>query len=254
MKSLPCLNSQAIVAPNETRRKGIAMSGTISVTMQQSAIYNAMIPPEGPRSVSMALDFAASDQYDVDFTLAYAQKTISVVQTVWVDNSSNPQPVLFSVAGTGQKFTAPPYAQGSFPVIAAIRPKIAVSSVNSAATVTLLWLNVPLPSSQWYPAGNSSVTPATAQTAASDTIAAGGTAQTVFAAGSIVTQGIVINPSTATETLYVDFVHAAADTAPGPNGTTFELLPGQKCNVPPLTGAVSVNAATTGHAFTAFQF
>lgn len=80
------------------------------------------------------------------------------------------------------------------------------------------------------------------------TIAAGGTAQTLFAAGEVKTEGIITNPANATESLFVDPVAAATTT---PAGTTFELQPGQSFTVGPAAGAVTVNAVTTGHAFSA---
>lgn len=87
------------------------------------------------------------------------------------------------------------------------------------------------------------------------TITTGGTAQTAFAANSIVTQGLIFNPRNATESLFVDLVNSAQNVqGGGTNGTSFEVVPGQLFLCPPSTVLVSVNAATTGHAFVAVRF
>ena len=87
------------------------------------------------------------------------------------------------------------------------------------------------------------------------TIAAGGTAQTCFPANSIVTQGIIFNPNNATESLFVDLINAAQNVqGGGTNGTSFEILPGDSFACPPSSILVSVNAATTAHAFVAVRF
>jgi hypothetical protein len=49
-------------------------------------------------------------------------------------------------------------------------------------------------------------------------------------------------------------VNAAGVVAPGANGTTVELVPGQSQAFPALVTSISVNAVTTGHAFTAVQW
>ena len=94
------------------------------------------------------------------------------------------------------------------------------------------------------------VGPPTSHTAAaaSTVIAAPGTAQTVFPAFSIVTAGIVQNPKTATETLYIDGVAAANTTG---TGTTFGIQPGDSFICAPSANDWTVNALTAGHAFAA---
>jgi len=80
----------------------------------------------------------------------------------------------------------------------------------------------------------------------SSTITTGGTAQVATAANTSRKSWCVQNPSTATELLYVRLNGTASAT------TGTELTPGsQVCSVANLidTSAISVFAATTGHAF-----
>lgn len=93
----------------------------------------------------------------------------------------------------------------------------------------------------------------TAIAAGTTTITLGGTSQTLFSAAAIVAGAFVTNPSTATEVLCIDPTGAAATTTPA--GSTFCLAAGQTFTVPAgLTNAVTVNAATTAHAFSAVRY
>jgi hypothetical protein len=88
--------------------------------------------------------------------------------------------------------------------------------------------------------------------AASLTIAAGGTAQQLFAANTILLGYRVQNPSTATESLFVDDSGNPATTT---SGTTIELQAGQFYESPfAVATSVSVLAATTGHPFKAARY
>jgi hypothetical protein len=82
-------------------------------------------------------------------------------------------------------------------------------------------------------------------------IATAGVPVTVFAAGTIVNVADIINPSTASEPLYVDLVGPALAGAP----TSVPLLPGQAYRVSaPICTPVTAVAATAGHAFVAVSY
>lgn len=82
------------------------------------------------------------------------------------------------------------------------------------------------------------------------TIAAGGTQQTLAALNANRKALVIQNPATATENLYVAISGSATVNGAG---NYAELVPGGSCVVDidnmVYTGAVSVNAATTGHRF-----
>lgn len=83
------------------------------------------------------------------------------------------------------------------------------------------------------------------------TIATGGTAVTVFAASSIFRYADIINPPTATETLYVD-IHGTASAG---SSTSIPLVPGAAYRVSgPINTAVTAVAATSAHAFVAVSY
>ncbi len=86
---------------------------------------------------------------------------------------------------------------------------------------------------------------------AASQIASANVAVTVFPAGSVVNVADVINPATAIEPLYVDFVNAAA----AGSATSIPLQPGQSYRIScPLASAVTAVAATAGHGFVAVSY
>lgn len=214
------------------------------------AVINATIPTEGPKAIPQTLDFTVANTVVVDFTLAMSQGRITAIQTLWMDNSENEQPVQITVEGTQQIITFPAGAQGTIPIIAANRPKFTCVSNGDVALQTV-WLNVPMPAALWFPAQGAAQA---ASAAASTSIVAGGTAQNVWTPGTVPSGGaVVLNPIGASESLFVDIVQAATDVSPAVNGTTVELPAANDFVIPAgFQGNVSVNAATTGHKFVAY--
>lgn len=224
---------------------------TINVLTQQTGIFNSLVPPEGPKAISQSLDFTTASSFLIDFTQAYAQGVISVVQTIWCDNSENSESITFSVAGTNQNITFPPFSQGSLPCISAVRTKLTATSATTTATVDCQFLNVPLPIGVW----DARAVVATGSAGNATEITTGGTAAVAFVGGTVQNGAVITNPIEATESLFVDPVNPAGVAAPGAHGTTFELAAGQSFRVPAqYANDVSVNAASSGHTFTSWQY
>ena len=222
--------------------------------VNQTNILNAVVPPEGPKSAAVVLDFTSTDTVIVDFTITTAQGKISTIQMLWVDNSLNDAPLTVTVQGTSQNIDIPAGAQGWFPVVATNRPKF-VCTTPPGPVITSLWLNVPVAQGYWFPNGNG----ATGSVASLNfSVTTGGTAVDAYATVpgvSMVPSGgaVIKNPDAATEPLFVDIVNPAQLAEPGTLGTTVELAAGQSFVVPPnFMGNVSVNATTSGHAFVAY--
>jgi hypothetical protein len=90
----------------------------------------------------------------------------------------------------------------------------------------------------------------TAKGGAAHAVVTGGTPVVAVTAGTVVGGGMIRNPVGASEVLLVDLVNPAQSSAPGTNGTTFEVPIGDGFDIPPgLTNQVSVNAASSAHAF-----
>lgn len=111
-------------------------------------IFNALIPKEGPKAIPFNFDFSVQPSYAVDLQNQQARGFISMVQTIWIDNSLNDQPVsiLFDVIGQNVKFG--PRWQGYFPVMVVNPPKFLISSPGGQTTQVVL-MNVPFPAGNW---------------------------------------------------------------------------------------------------------
>lgn len=223
--------------------------------VNQTTILNALVPPEGPKSLAVQLDFTTVASIIVDLTITTAQGKISTVQMVFADNSANTAPLAIAVSGTSQTIRVPAGAQGWFPVVATNRPKLTFSSPAGSPVITCLLLNVPVAQGYWFPFDTNARSSAKAPLVFA--VTTGGTAVVVWnsTAPNIVPSdgAVIINPKAATESLFVNIVNTAGTTAPGANGTTVELAAGDAFTVPPgFVGTVSVNAVTSGHTFTAY--
>lgn len=94
------------------------------------------------------------------------------------------------------------------------------------------------------------VTPSAANAAS---VVTGGTAVTAFLASSFGNGAYITNPYAATESLFIDQTGGTPGTTAG--GTVEEIIPGQTWRAAgPLTTTVQVNAASSGHSFTAIKY
>lgn len=198
-----------------------------------------------------------------------------IPQAMRIDNLASANSVLVSETSTGwsELVQAGFVRTVQFPAVK--DPIFTVAGVGGAATV-VLWLY------DWPAFPDSSFNPATAagqfsvsiigqpitviiqgtmpppapvsyiQASGGFTITVGGTSQACFAPGEIVTQGVITNPFSATESLWVTAVGNAVIGGGAP-GTTEELIPGQSITFGPAAGAINVNATTAGHAFVAYS-
>lgn len=221
----------------------------------QVGIYNALIPPEGPKALGFKLDFIDFQTNVIDFTYAYGQRIITILQSVYVDNSLNTAPVTVTCENAPfWSVTLEAGWQGTFAVVAPVRPKFQVSTTGSCI-VNMIWMNVPIPENTW-PTGAAASSGSAPVGAGTITVPTGGTAVTPFGAAFVFSNGgFISNPAEATENLFVDPVNTAGVTAPGTGGTTSEIFPGGSYTIPPgVKATVSVNAVTSGHAFTAIAW
>lgn len=110
-------------------------------------IFNALIPKEGPKALQTNLDFTVQGVYNVDLLLQQQRKQLSVIQTIYIDNSNGANPVTIVVRGTGQNIICPPKAQGFFPALVANPPQFTITSAG--AIVNIAFINVPVPAAVW---------------------------------------------------------------------------------------------------------
>ena len=225
-------------------------------------VFNGYAPTEGgPVAIPMSLDFSVNGEIDFDIIDETARGVLAFVQSIWVDNSVNPNPLIFKFAQTNQKLVIPAFAQGLWPVICPAGLRAVVTTTPGAGIIPqIILLNVPMPMTQFGPLAvtinnvNASMVPVAAVAADhSSTVAVGGTSQALFAANAAAKRRVVYNPSTNPESLFVNFGGVAA----GPNNS-MEIMPGGylDTSVAPIdqTAWTINNVATAGMHYVAKEW
>ncbi len=114
-----------------------------------TAVFNALVPKEGPKAMAINCPFASATEFSIDLTLSQTQKYLSLVQGVYIDNSLNADAVtLVCGGGTSQKIVFPPNAQGYLPLLVS-RPTTFTVSSAGGVNVPIIFLNVPVPAIIW---------------------------------------------------------------------------------------------------------
>lgn len=242
------------------------------------------VPKEGPLAIPASYDFSSGTASPIQVDLSYLiaqQVRMSMVQSVFIDNSGNNQPVVVSVGGTTQQIALYAGWQGFFPILATGVPKFTIATAGTGI-VNVQYQNFQIQASQWpaNPANASSVTipvsdaildatvsanrvqtlmkvaPATVVDH-SGTIAVGNTAQQLMAANPSRQGFIVMNiDEVINEEMAVSVVGAAALATPG----SITLATSPQAGYPGGvyqgvgSGAISIIAATAGHKFTAYEW
>jgi hypothetical protein len=114
-----------------------------------SPVQIGTLPPEGSRAVAASIQWNNVRQTNqgyvaqLNFLTQYQSGQFTTVQSVWIDNLSNPWPLIFSVAEmTGQRLYVPANAVGIYPLIV---PQAPVFTVQLLYTVGVLTLQGVLP-------------------------------------------------------------------------------------------------------------
>lgn len=228
------------------------MSGSHTIsgqdTKNQVAIAGQLVPKGGAKAMGFQLDFVTYATNVVDFTTAYENKNMEEVCGLFVDNSSNSQTLtITSNQQPVQKIVVPPFAQGTFVILAPIRPKFNLSTGGSCI-VGVVFTNIPLPEAVW-----SVQTPGTPTTPTNFNVATAGVAVNPWGTKRVTAGGFIYAPTAnGAKILYVDLVNTAQNASPGTLGTCVDLAAGDSLPIPAGIISVSVTADTNNTPFVAF--
>lgn len=254
-----------------------------NTTLFPVPVDSGKIPREGPAYVPVNYDFSGGTQaYTTDMTSIKQAGKISAIQSVFIDNANNSQPVVLKVSGTNQSISVPANFQGVFPILVTGQALFTITSTGNGvaslffgnvAQAAYMWQAVAIPLNVGgtlatadaildATVANNRVSVTTTAVAAnmtdrSGTIAAGGVAQQLMAANPL-RQGWAIQnidevnieevryclTGAATIANVGSFVIAAAGGVNSPGGYA------QGVGV----GAISIIAASAGHKFTAIEW
>lgn len=106
------------------------------------------VPKEGPLVVPNFVDFTAFTTYQLDLTYQQQGGRISMIQTLYVDNSNATVPLFITVATSGQTIKIPANSQAYVPLT--VTNKLAVSLTSSANLVIPVFvINVAMNATIW---------------------------------------------------------------------------------------------------------
>lgn len=113
-------------------------------------IANVIIPRGGPKTVPLNMNFNGTDgTFAVDGTALVQGGKIEYIQTVYIDNSQNANPLTMIVDLTNQRIIAPAHSQGYYSILAPNPPKFNFSTTAGNFIVPVQFLNVPVQPYVW---------------------------------------------------------------------------------------------------------
>jgi len=131
------------------------MAEPINVT-DLTQVGRSQVPDRNPEPVSYNYnaDFTAANAIVFNFATINQQRLFGVPKTVFIDNGTNPNPVMVAVTITNQGFSVPAYAQGRFSLDATQNSEITFTTDGGATDKTKIVLyNYEIAPVVWYSYG-----------------------------------------------------------------------------------------------------
>lgn len=101
------------------------------------------MPPEGPKCIPFTLDFATTDTFNLDYSNMGQRGFMSMVQTIWCDNSLSGTPVNLICPATNQTIKVPAGVQDYFAIMCPNPIKLQFISAGGVV-VQILLINFPV--------------------------------------------------------------------------------------------------------------
>lgn len=123
------------------------------IALSPFRVSNALAPDEdkGPTILSTRLDFTALGSAKIDLVKEEATDRMPVgVQSIFIDNSENPQPLVMVVGVTQQRVKIPANKQGVFPVYSNGDTDFTFTTTAGAGIIIpIIFANFPQPYAVW---------------------------------------------------------------------------------------------------------
>lgn len=195
-------------------------------------VRSGLVPlyEHGPKYLPIDLDFTDVTFIDVNLFNENTNGAIDFVQSLYIDNASNPDALVIVMNVTGQRLVIPPYSQGTYPCLASTPLQFRVSTTQGALNCMVGCLNVPMPFAAWFSQFAGPLNVATppyvgAYIDRSGSVAIANTPQVLAAANPTRKQIIIRNPAINNESLFINF-----GAAPDPNVDALEITVGSEYN------------------------
>lgn len=113
-------------------------------------VKNQLLPAEGPKTIPVSLDFTTETVFALDMSQQIRRKFISLIQSVFIDNQYNDNPLVVTIGITGQVIKAKGRTQGYYPVLAPPEFTCTFSCAGVGDSPTVVYLmNMPIAPGQW---------------------------------------------------------------------------------------------------------
>jgi hypothetical protein len=121
------------------------------------ALDNQQIPSEGTKAIPMLLDFTLANQFTLDLTNIQQRGFLSMVQSLYIDNSTSDIPLQIFINGSQMVVVAKGRTQGWYTVMCPNPVKFAFSCPGGPGFdvttgrygIRVYFCNVPIPGVVW---------------------------------------------------------------------------------------------------------
>jgi len=183
---------------------------------------------QGPRVARVKVTLAAGVQYVLNMQDVLAGEQIDKIQTIYIDNRDGLNPTTINSSVIGLPVVVPAFADAILPFFLSRGDTRLLIDRADAGTVTLGFLNVPLPAIVYGPNGTVVFDPTieallTPPNVATKTNVAANAADVLLLAANTARKGASVFNDSVSATLYLSLGTVAASAA----SYTVQLLPGQ---------------------------
>lgn len=119
-----------------------------STALLELGIHNQTTPKDGPRAIPVRVDFTVEQSWELDLSLQNSMAVMKNVQSFFVDNSNNAEPLSIFVSTLQQTIIIPPLSQGYVPILATTPAKL-ILNTTGGVVVQFQFMNVPMPLHIW---------------------------------------------------------------------------------------------------------
>lgn len=226
----------------------------MSANLPSFEIANLRHPTQGARCIQASFLFGGGiNSIAGDFMLEVLDGHIDFIQSVFVDNSINPDGFTLVIPGVGSKgyrITVPPNTQAMLPIVAPTGTLHYIASSLGQVEVDCTFFNIPMPYFQASSIAPPNPTPTVitgTNTNHSGVIAAANVSQVIIPANANRLRAVVQNPSANVGSIWIQFAVAATE-----DEFSQEILPGQEfdsASGPLSLDQISIIGATGGATF-----
>jgi hypothetical protein len=116
-------------------------------------------PAQGPKSVTRTIDFSVFGTSPKTENLVESQflGKFDFIQSIYVDNSTNPAPLSVTCFLTEQTLTWPAFSQGFQTLLSPRNGPVFKIETNGSVAVNLIYLSMMVPSNIWFPLSGGSL-------------------------------------------------------------------------------------------------